>query len=162
MTLRRRIYYNDFAGDGASLAGRNIMFCKYCGKELDEHAAFCPNCGAKNDTVGETAARATVNETAAANHSAPSDNNGKANKLGIAGFVVSLISLGLGYYYAIASIVGLVLSAVAFGTRKKYDKYNGFALAGMIIGIVSTVIWVIVYIYVFIVIFALISIGGSC
>lgn len=45
------------------------MFCKYCGKELDEHAAFCPNCGAKNDTVGETAARATVNETAAANHS---------------------------------------------------------------------------------------------
>lgn len=49
------------------------MFCKYCGKELDEHAAFCPNCGAKNDTVGETAARATVNETAAANHSAPSD-----------------------------------------------------------------------------------------
>lgn len=55
-----------------------------------------------------------------------------------------------------------MLSAVAFGTRKKYDKYNGFALAGMIIGIVSTVIWVIVYIYVFIVIFALISIGGSC
>lgn len=103
-----------------------------------------------------------VNETAAANHSAPSDDKGKANKLGIAGFVVSLISLGLGYYYAIASIVGLVLSAVAFGTRKKYDKYNGFALAGMIIGIVSTVIWVIVYIYVFIVIFALISIGGSC
>lgn len=110
------------------------MFCKYCGKELDEHAAFCPNCGAKNDTVGETAARATVNETAAANHSAPSDDKGKANKLGIAGFVVSLVSLGLGYYYAIASIVGLVLSAVAFGTRKKYDKYNGFALAGMIIG----------------------------
>lgn len=94
--------------------------------------------------------------------SAPSDDKGKENKLGIAGFVVSLISLGLGYYYAIASIVGLVLSAVAFGTRKKYDKYNGFALAGMIIGIVSTVIWVIVYIYVFIVIFALISIGGSC
>lgn len=115
------------------------MFCKYCGKELDEHAAFCPNCGAKNDTVGETAARATVDETAAANHSAPSDDKGKENKLGIAGFVVSLISLGLGYYYAIASIVGLVLSAVAFGTRKKYDKYNGFALAGMIIGIVSTV-----------------------
>jgi hypothetical protein len=131
------------------------MFCKYCGKELDEHAAFCPNCGAKNDTVGETAA-------ACENHSAPSDDKGKANKLGIAGFVVSLVSLGLGYYYAIASIVGLVLSAVAFGTRKKYDKYNGFALAGMIIGIVSTVIWVIVYIYVFIVIFALISIGGSC
>lgn len=61
------------------------MFCKYCGKELDERAAFCPNCGAKNDTVGETAARATVNETAAANHSAPSDDKGKANKLGIAG-----------------------------------------------------------------------------
>lgn len=61
------------------------MFCKYCGKELDEHAAFCPNCGAKNDTVGETAARATVNETAAANHSAPSDDKGKANKLGISG-----------------------------------------------------------------------------
>ena len=73
-----------------------------------------------------------------------------------------LFRSGWGYYYAIASIVGLVLSAVAFGTRKKYDKYNGFALAGMIIGIVSTVIWVIVYIYVFIVIFALISIGGSC
>ena len=72
------------------------MFCKYCGKELDEHAAFCPNCGAKNDTVGETAARATVNETAAANHSAPSDDNGKANKLGIAGSLFRLFRSGWG------------------------------------------------------------------
>lgn len=93
------------------------MFCKYCGKELDEHAAFCPNCGAKNDTVGETAARATVNETAAANHSAPSDDKGKANKLGIAGFVVSLISLGLEYYYAIASIVGLERGRIRYAQK---------------------------------------------
>lgn len=144
------------------LQGEILCFVNTAEKNSTNTPLFVRIAGRKNDTVGETAARATVNETAAANHSAPSDDKGKANKLGIAGFVVSLVSLGLGYYYAIASIVGLVLSAVAFGTRKKYDKYNGFALAGMIIGIVSTVIWVIVYIYVFIVIFALISIGGSC
>lgn len=83
------------------------------------------------------------------------------NGLAIAGFVVSLLSLGLGYFYAIASVVGLILSAVSMGMRKKYASCNGLGIAGLVIGIISTVIWVIVWLYAIILILAFTSIGRA-
>ena len=107
------------------------MYCKNCGKEIDNNAYVCPYCGAL---------------TAAQTPAAGGDASKKINGLGIAGFVVSLVSLGLGYFFAIASIVGLVLSIVGMCMRKKYTSCNGLAIAGLVLGIVSTLIWAIVWI----------------
>ncbi len=107
------------------------MFCKNCGKEIDEHAYVCLYCGA---LVAAPAPAATP------------DVPKKVNGLGIAGFVVSLISLGLGYFFVIASIVGLVLSIVGMCLHKRYTSCNGLAIAGLVIGIISTLIWTIVWI----------------
>ena len=101
------------------------MFCKNCGKEIDDKASVCVFCGVATEQ-----------------QSAPVEPK-KANTLGIAGFVVSLVSLWLGIYFCIASIVGLALS-IAGMVAAKNRRLNGLAIAGLIIGIVSLVIWGIV------------------
>lgn len=97
------------------------MFCKNCGREIDDKAVFCIHCGVAIDKVK------------------------KINGLGLAGFVVSLVSLYFGVYFCIASIVGLVLSVVGMVNAKKC-RLNGFAIAGLVIGIISVLIWAIVWI----------------
>ncbi len=57
------------------------------------------------------------------------------NGLGIAGFVVSLLGLGCGCL----SIVGVILSAIAMGRRPR-----GFAIAGLIIGLVGMLLTILV------------------
>lgn len=104
------------------------MFCKNCGKEIDDNASICIHCGVATGVKG------TVNV-----------EERKVNAFGIAGFVVSLVSLWLGMYFCIASIVGLVLSIVGMVNSKKC-KLNGFAIAGLVLGIISLAIWAIVWI----------------
>ncbi|MCM1438867.1 MAG: zinc-ribbon domain-containing protein [Roseburia sp.] len=104
------------------------MFCKNCGKEIDDKASICIYCGV-----------ATENKAS---------NDGREKKLnafGLAGFIVSLVSLWLGMYFCIASIVGLALSIVGMVNAKKC-RLNGFAIAGLVLGIISLVIWAIVWI----------------
>ena len=108
------------------------MFCNNCGKEIDDNAYVCPNCGVKVSSGQQV--ETTVSK--------------KVNGLGIAGFVVSLVSLWLGMYFCIASVVGLVLSIVGMCFRKKCTSCNGLAIAGLVLGIVSLVIWAIVWIVV--------------
>ena len=101
------------------------MFCKNCGKEIDDKAEICVYCGVS-----------------------VRDNNGQQktlNGFGIAGFIVSLLSLWLGLYYCIASIVGLVLSIVGMYYSKKCSSCNGLAIAGLVIGIISVAIWGIIW-----------------
>ena len=104
------------------------MYCKNCGKEIDDKAVICVHCGV---AVGEIA-----------------KEDEKINKFGIAGFVVSLLSLWFGIYFCIASIVGLVLSVVGVAKRKNCNSANGLATAGLVIGIVSTILWVLVWLLV--------------
>lgn len=106
------------------------MYCNNCGKEIDDNAFVCPHCGVK--TVSQRNEIVLVEDK-------------KVNGLGIAGFVVSLVSLLLGFYM-ICSIVGLVLSIVGVCRRKKYTSCNGLAIAGLVIGCVSTVFWLIMLI----------------
>ena len=103
------------------------MFCKNCGKEIDDKAAICVYCGVATNNASENQVR-------------------KVNGLGIAGFVISLLSLWLGVYFCIASIVGLVLSVVGMVNRKKYTSCNGLAIAGLVLGIISVVFWGIIWI----------------
>jgi len=104
------------------------MFCKNCGKEIDDKAAVCVYCGVPTKAERE--------------------EKEKTNGFGIAGFVVSLVSLWLGSFYCLASIVGLVLSIIGMSKSKVCGKCNGLAVAGLVISIISLVIWGIILIIV--------------
>lgn len=106
------------------------MFCRNCGKEIDDKAVVCPHCGVPTDL--------------AANFAVANGAEKKVNGFGIAGFVVGLLSLYLGIYFCIASIVGLVLSIVGLTQTKKY-RLSGFAIAGLVLSIISLVIWGIIW-----------------
>lgn len=101
------------------------MFCKNCGKEIDDKASVCVYCGVAVEKEQAVEVK-------------------KINAFGIAGFVVSLVSLYLGIYFCIASVVGLVLSIVGMVQSKKY-RLNGFAIAGLVLGIISLLVWAIVW-----------------
>lgn len=109
------------------------MFCKNCGKEVDDNASVCIYCGA------------ALKDLNAPTPAAPAR---KVNGLAIAGFIVALLSLYLGVYFCIASIVGLVLSIVGMCLSKKYNSCNGLAIAGLVISIISLIIWLFVWILV--------------
>lgn len=100
------------------------MYCGNCGREIDDRAVVCPHCGVAVKRL---------------------EKKKSVNGLGIAGFVVSLVLLWLGLYFCIASVVGLILSAVAVAKREKYSL-GGLAIAGLVVSIVSLMIWVVVWI----------------
>ena len=105
------------------------MFCKNCGKEIADNAAVCVYCGVAT-------AKSGVEE-----------DGKKVNAFGIAGFVISLLSLWLGVYFCIASVLGLIFSAVGMAKMKKC-RVNGLAIAGLVLSIISLFVWGIVWIVV--------------
>ena len=105
------------------------MFCKNCGKEVNDNAVICPNCGVPTDNYNRSA-------------SAPEQKN----TLALVGFILSFF----------VSIAGLIVSIIAYKNAKK-PEFNGdgknFALAGIIIsavslgiglisGIITSIFWV--------------------
>ncbi len=96
------------------------MFCKNCGKELDDRAVICPYCGVPTG-VSEDNKIYDYQAT-------------RTNGYAIAGFVLSFFIALLGLIF---SIIGL----------RKVDEYNsgkGFSIAGIVISIVSMVLYFIV------------------
>lgn len=96
------------------------MYCWNCGKEIDDKAVFCVHCGVATEQKKEEE---------------------KVNALGIAGFIVSLASLFLGLFFGIASAAGLVLSIIGMTKMKTHTRCAGLAVAGLIVGIISTAFW---------------------
>ena len=108
------------------------MFCKNCGKELDDNAVICPNCGVPTDKLYAQQ---------------PLSEPKKINGIGIAGFVVGLLGLlGGNYLFLIPGIIGLILSIVGVVHMKKCNSANGLAVAGLIVGIVSFIFWLLIWI----------------
>ena len=94
------------------------MFCKNCGKEIDDRAVVCPYCGVQ--VGGLDAAQE------------------KTNTLAIVGFILS-------FFIAIA---GLVCSIIALKQAPSFGgNGKGLATAGIVISIVAIVIAVI-YIFI--------------
>lgn len=96
------------------------MYCWNCGKEIDDKAVFCVHCGVATEHKKEKE---------------------KVNAFGIAGFIVSLVSLELGIVFGIASAVGLALSIVGVVQKKTRTRCAGLAVAGLVLGIISTAFW---------------------
>lgn len=107
------------------------MFCKTCGKEINDNAVICPYCGCST----ENAVKKEEKERP------------KLNVLSLVGFILSLVSLLLSLY-GIVAIAGLVLSIVGlYQCSKNGERLKGLAIAGIIVSAVSIVYTIIVIIY---------------
>lgn len=94
------------------------MFCKNCGKEIDDRAVVCPHCG-----VLTTQENGSV-------------QSGGTNVLAIVGFILS-------FFIALA---GLICSIIGYKNAPQYGgKGKSMALAGIIISIVSMVLAFIIF-----------------
>lgn len=95
------------------------MFCKNCGKEIDDNAQVCIHCGVATPNASQSQVAAPQ----------------KTNGLAIAGLVLSILWF--------TSLIGLILSIVGF-QKSKTEEYNGsgrkIALAGIIIGAILVAI----------------------
>lgn len=126
------------------------MFCKNCGKEIDDNAVVCPNCGVATEKLNETAA------TTAPEATGPK----KVNICAIIGFILSLACWGLtfapawAYWLGFAAALALSITGLVMANKKNCNL-KGMAIAGIVLTCVSIVFWLIV----FIVLVALIAAG---
>ena len=109
------------------------MFCKNCGRQLDEGETLCPACGTMN--TAETPAPAAgieyaVNDTAAVNDRLKDEMAGQVFKWGL----MSLIFAASGCL----SLLGFIFSFIAKGKASSYEtvfgEISGRANAGRILG----------------------------
>lgn len=91
------------------------MFCKNCGKEIEENSTFCPSCGAK---LVQEESQTQVTETKLE----PKKGNGMA----IAGFVCSFF----------IPLLGWIFGGVGLAKSKKTGKGLGFSIAAIAIATV--------------------------
>ncbi len=107
------------------------MYCKYCGQPIGETDVFCMHCGMQLTNAESDPQKNIASET---------PNKKPLNTLGLAGFIVSTISLIFLTVFGVTGflglIAGLVLSAVGLARRDQYSQ-NGFAIAGIVIGAVG-------------------------
>ncbi len=111
------------------------MFCKYCGGQIADDALFCPNCGAKQTASNEAVQKEQYTESNYQqatdyneNTSAPQEN--KKNVMAILGFIFSFL----------IPLLGLIFSIIGLSKSKQTLSGKGFAVAGIIISVVTMVI----------------------
>ncbi len=96
------------------------MFCKNCGKEIDDSAVVCPNCG-------------VATENMAKNAPAPAQKNTMA----LVGFILALLSF---------NVIALIISIIGLSNSKKPEYAGdgkGFAIAGIVISCVYIGLYII-------------------
>ena len=101
------------------------MFCKNCGKEIDDKATVCVHCGVPTANAQQQQ-QVVVQST---------PNNGFA----IAGFVLS--------FFSFAAVIGLILSIVGLQKSKTPEfngKGKGLAIAGIILSCITIGYWIII------------------
>ncbi len=112
------------------------MYCRICGKDVNDQAVICPHCGCQIATPVQTEQTTKPQK--------------KANIFCIIGFVLSLISLILALW-GIVAIAGLVLSIIGIiQCSRNGDKLKGLGIAGICVATGSLVYTV----YCFVVILA--------
>ncbi len=103
------------------------MFCANCGKEIDEKAVICPNCGVlvQKYKILENK-RSTVDDK---------------NEVGIVGMVFSLVGillLSIPLVFFVAELIGSICGCVGISRAKELNgKGKGFSIAAVV---VSTII----------------------
>lgn len=116
------------------------MYCKHCGKKIDDDLSFCPFCGSEAEKKGSV--RKEQDDV----------KEDWANGLGLSGFVVSIVALVYTFFLKtendliIVSLLGglsltatgLILSCIAM-VKDKSAK-NRLAFVGFIIGAVALIV----------------------
>jgi hypothetical protein len=100
------------------------MFCKNCGRQLDEGESYCPSCGAM--TASEPSALYDAS-TEAAQDQLRNEMADDAFKWGIVSLVCSLLGL-LGFIFS------FIARSKAFAYRKTFGVLEGRAKTGHILG----------------------------
>lgn len=98
------------------------MYCRNCGKEIQEGSNYCPICGAKQNVSYENN---NVNNT---------NDNKVLNQKCLIGICLSGISLLINFYGAVG-LAGLIVSYKGYKEiDSETEKGKELALIGMIIG----------------------------
>ena len=150
--------------------GGNVMFCKNCGAQLSEGAAFCPNCGT---AVVKEVAEPVYQQPAEPQqpvyrqpaepqqpvyqqpvyqqpgyqpvvNGAPRSNPGKV--MGIGALIMGIVSccfFWIPYFNIIClmmSIAGMILSIIGLKKSKSAGASVGVSVAGLVLSIVGLVL----------------------
>lgn len=114
------------------------MFCKNCGKEIDDNALVCPNCGVATEKMQQEAAITATAEAPATK---------KVNVCAILGLIFSILAfVGIwvfGWLFYIGAPAALVLSIVGIVMSKKLNNGKGLAIAGLVVTIFDVVFYLI-------------------
>lgn len=116
------------------------MFCRFCGLTIPAGYGQCPNCGttvlnSSDQSSGQIMSQLTQPVPLVYNH--PGGFRKGVNGLGIAGFIVGILSIVLfwiPYLNLMLSVAGFIISLIA--VNKKYVS-KGFAIAGLILSILG-------------------------
>ncbi len=114
------------------------MFCKNCGKEIDDNALVCPNCGVATEKMNQEVAT-----------EAPAQEQ-KVNVCAIIGFILALVGCVVEWFSIIFGVIilvaGLVLSIVGLVlANKKTNNLKGLAIAGLVISILGIVFIILIF-----------------
>ena len=167
--ISKTVKKDSFCGEDIKNGG-NVMFCKNCGAQLSEGAAFCPNCGT---AVVKEVAEPVYQQPAEPQqpvyrqpaepqqpvyqqpvyqqpvyqpvvNGAPRSNPGKG--MGIAALIMGIVSccfFWIPYFNIIClmmSIAGLILSIIGLKKSKSAGASVGVSVAGLVLSIVGVVL----------------------
>ena len=129
--------------------GKGIMkFCAKCGSQMDDAQRFCPGCGFDMGAGQNT----SVSYYNGGQQQSPYDyfymHEGvrKTNAMGIVSLICSLV--GLFFLGPILEPLAIIFGGVGISQCNKYPKLytgKGFAVAGLVIGIIRFVVGLILY-----------------
>ena len=167
--ISKTVKKDSFCGEDIKNGG-NVMFCKNCGAQLSEGAAFCPNCGT---AVVKEVAEPVYQQPAEPQqpvyrqpaepqqpvyqqpvyqqpvyqpvvNGAPRSNPGKG--MGIAALIMGIVSccfFWIPYFNIIClmmSIAGLILSIIGLKKSKSAGASAGVSVAGLVLSIIGLVL----------------------
>lgn len=102
------------------------MFCKQCGKEIEDDANFCIHCGV---TINDRAPSQTT-----VNNSGNTVQKASYNTMSIIGLIVSIISFFINFW-GIVGIAGVILSVIGLiQISQKHENGRALAIIGIIFG----------------------------
>lgn len=104
-------------------------FCGSCGNKINGNEKFCSKCG-----------KPLKNNNDNKNKDTSMNLSNKKNTLSLIGFIFSIIGI---ITCGLTSIVGLILSIIAFTNSKKAKQKDGLALSGIIMSGIMVGIYVI-------------------
>lgn len=128
------------------------MFCKVCGKEVDNDSQFCPFCGAD--------LRSEIEEVENAEQEPVKSSKGPWNAFALVGFILGIVSF-VGSFVIIGmeiAIPGIIFSAL--GKKSEDENKKAKASKGLKLSIAALIIGIVMSIILGIVIGALIASGA--